>query len=460
MALTPIGQGVGIDSAILDAHQVGDLMVAHAFSRSIGVPVLPAAEGWIEIDQVGTTTSSGITAYKIATSTNELSGTWTNATSLVISIHRPAGEVSIGASSLTLGSSNSILDWAELVLENTDGTSTVLAVQSHRSSNAEPLNAPNGSTLRATYENPFNSMSAIYELSDTASWPATTTDTETSANSHNTGAIEIKETPPVIVITEDNTPVVSNTDITLTLTGAGASQLTGIIEQIQGTIITSIPATSWADTEVVGNTVEITSSQYKYGTHQFKVTNDSGDFATTSRPVSPPTTHDYVDILHAATIYDRIDPVAVGNQVEYQSNLYIDGVVTAHTITINDDGTYTLQSGTGGTIPNGTYTFSFKVFDHTDNTWGTPATQTVVIGEGVSTSTSQIVMTNTDVPDGIHSFKIYNDSTNTLIEVKDITFSGGSATTTVAVTPGTPFLVFSKGNNPPTTGMAYDGVTQ
>lgn len=73
---------------------------------------------------------------------------------------------------------------------------------------------------------------------------------------------------------------------------------------------------------------------------------------------------------------------------------------------------------------------------------------------------SALNITNTNTPDGVYSADIYNNSTKSLIETKDLTFSGGGSTYNVDVVATTELWVLVKGSNPPTTGLAYIGSTE
>lgn len=73
---------------------------------------------------------------------------------------------------------------------------------------------------------------------------------------------------------------------------------------------------------------------------------------------------------------------------------------------------------------------------------------------------STLNITNTNTPDGVYSADIYNSVSKLLIETKDITFSGGSAAYVSGVSAATELWVLVEGSNPPTTGLAYIGVTE
>jgi hypothetical protein len=380
MSVLFIGKGEGIDSAVLDPHVTGDLLILHASNRSAGVPAIQA--GWTQLDTTVAGLCDSITAYKVATSNSEVTGTWTNATSLIVDIYRSGGTLEIGAHSLTYYASNSIMTWAELLLDVTDGSSAVMAISTHRSANANPNNSPNLSVLRSSYENSFTSITSGYDLLGTTVWGATTTDTETAANSYVTGAIEIKEIPPSVVITNITDPLNTNAQSTINGTGFEAVQGTGKVEQIQGAKSTILVIDTWGELQVLADSLNIESTLYKYGTHDLKVTADGGDSATTAFDSIPAINNDYVNITSLATAGDRLTGVpdlAVNDQVRYQSFLHSNGSPTIYSVVVNPDSTFSVS----GSTPGGTYAFEVKVWDSSDETWGSAANQTVVIGGGI-----------------------------------------------------------------------------
>lgn len=85
----------------------------------------------------------------------------------------------------------------------------------------------------------------------------------------------------------------------------------------------------------------------------------------------------------------------------------------------------------------------------------TPATIAIAVSV-----VSTFNLSATGAPDGTYLTKFYDDVLDVLIEEKNITFSGGNASTTLEVAAGNAVHSLEKGNNPPTTGMAYVGVTE
>jgi len=86
-AITYIGEATGADSATLPAHQAGDLILAFAFrDGSTSPPTQPA--GWTTLSSSGANVCSFRSAYKVAASNSETTGTWTNATTVIFLVFR------------------------------------------------------------------------------------------------------------------------------------------------------------------------------------------------------------------------------------------------------------------------------------------------------------------------------------------------------------------------------------
>jgi hypothetical protein len=107
-------------------HAAGDLLLAFAYrDGSATAPTLPS--GWTSIATTGGNTNAFLLAYKVATSSSETIGTFTNATDTVVHCYRgvnasPIGNVSPAAS----GSSGSVsIPSAGWSLQDTSGKSWV-----------------------------------------------------------------------------------------------------------------------------------------------------------------------------------------------------------------------------------------------------------------------------------------------------------------------------------------------
>lgn len=130
---TPVvGTAIGTTTATMPAHQSGDLLIGYAFrDGSNTAPSLPS--GWTNGDNSGANSCSARLGYKVATSSGETSGTWTNATSLIIVVLRG---VTFQQANDATGSGTDINDFPGFFL-GTSGPFWILFFAGHTSIDTE-----------------------------------------------------------------------------------------------------------------------------------------------------------------------------------------------------------------------------------------------------------------------------------------------------------------------------------
>lgn len=134
----------------IPAHQIGDLIVIFAFANTATVPTLGAQF----TNVTGCNTSGGTTGsrigYMVADTASEVSGTWTNATSLMVHVYRSSSGLASapGACAVSNASASTSLTYPALTLSKTDHSSWV-ARAAISSAGTNIQNAPTGYTLRA-----------------------------------------------------------------------------------------------------------------------------------------------------------------------------------------------------------------------------------------------------------------------------------------------------------------------
>ncbi len=149
MAISYIGSATGTTSATIPTHQVGDLIVIAAYrDGNTTAPTLPGSVGW---RSPSTATGSGSTnsmrvAFKLAATTSETTGTFTNATSVAVAVYRGAAKV--GGIAFASGSSTTVSYPAISAMIRTDNTSWIVGAAGHRSVDTNLQNAPTGMTFR------------------------------------------------------------------------------------------------------------------------------------------------------------------------------------------------------------------------------------------------------------------------------------------------------------------------
>jgi hypothetical protein len=174
VAFRSAASGAGT-SITLPTHFANDIIIITARrAGSATAPSLPA--GWTNINTASNTTTAASVrmGYKIAASSSEVSGTWTNATDLdvVVYIHPAASPLggSVGG-----GFTPAIPRLDALTMAVTDGTSALVGVIVHDSVNI--TTAPSGYTVRTGASTPHQLSD---KLAATADGQADTTDASTN----------------------------------------------------------------------------------------------------------------------------------------------------------------------------------------------------------------------------------------------------------------------------------------
>ena len=141
------GAGGTTSVSPMPAHQAGDLLITTAYRYAdTTAPSLPA--GWTNIQSGGGFNCGMRTAYKIATSSSETSGAWTNASQVLVEVWRNAA---IGVSAVG-GNTSAGITYPALTLSTTGGTSRTYVVAGHRAATDVALNPAfvgNGSDFNA-----------------------------------------------------------------------------------------------------------------------------------------------------------------------------------------------------------------------------------------------------------------------------------------------------------------------
>lgn len=172
MAISFVGSATGTTSATLPTHASGDVLIAFAHrDGNTTAPSLPA--GWTDLGSSGANVNSSRIGYKVAASSGETSGTWTNATGLVVLVYRgcnttdPIGDVVGG------GSSSLVVSYPALTMQVTDGTGWVVGVAGHRSIDIVGLDGPPaGLTNRAYLQDATATLAGHDSAAGVTSWSA------------------------------------------------------------------------------------------------------------------------------------------------------------------------------------------------------------------------------------------------------------------------------------------------
>lgn len=145
MAVAFSGQASGTTSATLPTHATGDLIVCFGYRDAATAFTVPA--GWTQLDlqQGGALSHWGGLFYKVAASSSETSGTWTNASQVLFHVYTGA---EVGAWSRNTGTTLTF-NFAALTFNVGDGTSWAAGFVGYRNSDTTLESPPTGMTNRS-----------------------------------------------------------------------------------------------------------------------------------------------------------------------------------------------------------------------------------------------------------------------------------------------------------------------
>jgi len=136
----------------MPTHQAGDLLLFYAFrDGSETAPSLPSGYTNKLTKSDGYVDTSERIGYKIATSSSETSGTWTNATSLICQVYRGVDQTTPLGGSSTYGhndTGNNTISYRVITMTDTSGASWVAGFAGHAATNTSLQTAPTGMTNR------------------------------------------------------------------------------------------------------------------------------------------------------------------------------------------------------------------------------------------------------------------------------------------------------------------------
>lgn len=148
-AITFEGAAVGTtDVTTLPAHETGDLILAFAF-RDVDTTTPSLPSGWTNLQTASANTTGSRLAYKIAASSGETSGTWTNANRVVFLVYSNVNVNQITSATLrstSTGSSTTVTYAANNAWKDLAWTVTFMG---HRATDGS-AGAPTGFSSRST----------------------------------------------------------------------------------------------------------------------------------------------------------------------------------------------------------------------------------------------------------------------------------------------------------------------
>lgn len=227
MSISYVNSATGTDTVTLPAHQVGDFIVLFAFRDGNNTqPTIPSGNGWVTIqDAAGASTCSMVAVGKIATTTSETVGTFTNATSTIAGVYRGVDGTTPFIDYRQTGGSATLcnipaLDGASSgnSFNGSGRTAWVVSFLGHRDAVAGNIgvNAPSGMVLR-TYVVDGTDRAALYDTdSDVTSFNSRTVGIAGGSSGYRSFSVEL--VPATLADTTDDlladdietTPTLSN----------------------------------------------------------------------------------------------------------------------------------------------------------------------------------------------------------------------------------------------------------
>lgn len=188
-ALSYVGSATGKNTLTMPAHQVGDLLMMFAYrDGNVTAPTVPT--GWrVWGTAAGANLNSSVGAYKIAKTTSETSGTWTNATALEVQVYRGHGGLGGVA---TNGGASTTVTYGALTMGVSDGSSWVAGFAGHTSVNTTLENAPSGMTNKSTYVDAVSEIAGHDTSGGVTSWSDTNVSVGGTSSGWRARTVEIK----------------------------------------------------------------------------------------------------------------------------------------------------------------------------------------------------------------------------------------------------------------------------
>jgi len=186
----------------IPAHQANDIIIIEAVRGATTFATLPA--GYTNILTKASTSGSPVSmriGWKVATSTSDTSGTWTNASELVCHVYRPgAGKrLTIGASASNT-SANSTVDYPALTLMDTSGASWVAGFVACANTSEGIATAPTGMTNESTVAGATYAAAGHDTEGPVSSW------SDQTVNATGTAAKTVSATIEIVELGAGSTP--------------------------------------------------------------------------------------------------------------------------------------------------------------------------------------------------------------------------------------------------------------
>lgn len=197
MAISYVGGAAGTNSATLPSFQPGDVAIVFAFrDGSTTNPTVPT--GWTNITNTadGTTCSASI-GWRRLISSDTTTGTWTNATRVVVVVYRGCEPfiTPVGGGANGAGTTNTVT-YATFTMTRSNGTSWVVGLVGHRSTDTTVDSAAISGMTARTSGVDANAEAAAWDTNGgVSSWSSTNQTISGTASGWVTRTVELLALP-------------------------------------------------------------------------------------------------------------------------------------------------------------------------------------------------------------------------------------------------------------------------
>lgn len=172
------------DTVTIGTHAAGDTIIMSAYNDgATTVPSLPT--GWIGFSTLSGSLTGWRMAYKVATTSSETSGTWTNADGLIALVYRPntSGNVLVPGIGAGNSGTTATINYPAIAAANdrTNADQWMIGLAVQRSDTNALETAPTGMTNRSVLTGTGWESVAHDTNANAASWTSTNVTVATSA---------------------------------------------------------------------------------------------------------------------------------------------------------------------------------------------------------------------------------------------------------------------------------------
>lgn len=221
-------------------------------------PTVATGQNWTTVQNpTGANTNSHALAAKVATSSSEGVGTFTNATTVITHVYRPkSGYVLAAGAAATPGTgSSTTVTYPALTLQDTGGNSVVVGFAGHRSTNTTLETPPAGMVNRSTAVDGTDEAAGHDTNTGVSSWSATAVSVGGTSSGWRATTVEVKVAPDLPPITGSLTATLAASALSAAAAVLVAGSLAATLAPATVTASGQVPVTGSASATLAPSTV-------------------------------------------------------------------------------------------------------------------------------------------------------------------------------------------------------------